>query len=135
MGRLRDIRALAPAHPCPPPGGTLRRFGSKPLPGGGRSASSDYLRSGIRTAVPTARLPGITPEEVRMPRRVVSLVSALGLVLPPFAPSAEATPVTVKVMTLNIFYGGDEWNLRTGQWCVDGAGCPATKEEVVFQIE
>jgi exonuclease III len=74
-----------------------------------------------------------------MSRRVVSLSSALGLVLLLFTPAAEATPVTVppivRVMTLNIFYGGDEWNLRTGQWCVNPAGCPETVEHVVSTIE
>jgi endonuclease/exonuclease/phosphatase family metal-dependent hydrolase len=70
-----------------------------------------------------------------MPRRLLALVSSLGLVLLLFTPSARAAPVTVKVMTLNIFYGGDEWNLETGQWCVDPAGCPETMGHVVSTIE
>jgi endonuclease/exonuclease/phosphatase family metal-dependent hydrolase len=70
-----------------------------------------------------------------MPRRVVAPISALGLVLLLFSPAARAAPVTVKVMTLNIFYGGDEWNLENGQWCVDAAGCPETMEHVVSTIE
>jgi endonuclease/exonuclease/phosphatase family metal-dependent hydrolase len=68
-------------------------------------------------------------------RRLLALSSTLGLVLLLFTPSARAAPVTLKVMTMNIFYGGDEWNLRTGQWCVDKAGCPETMDEVVSTIE
>lgn len=70
-----------------------------------------------------------------MPRRLVALIGALGLVVLLFSPTATAAPVTVKVMTLNIFYGGDEWNLRTGQWCVNPAGCPGTMAHVVSTIE
>jgi endonuclease/exonuclease/phosphatase family metal-dependent hydrolase len=69
-----------------------------------------------------------------MARRLLALVSSLGLVLLSFTATARAAPVTVKVMTLNIFYGGDEWNLRTGQWCVDPAGCPETIGHVVSTI-
>jgi endonuclease/exonuclease/phosphatase family metal-dependent hydrolase len=50
------------------------------------------------------------------------------------APSATAAPSTLKVMTLNIFYGGDEWNLDTWQWCPRPAGCPETMLEVVRTI-
>ena len=70
-----------------------------------------------------------------MSRRVVSLIATVGLVLLLFTPTAGASPVTVKVMTLNIFYGGDEWNLQTGQWCVNPAGCPETMQHVVSTIE
>ena len=70
-----------------------------------------------------------------MLRRVVALVAALASV-PLLAPRpAAADPVTVKVMTLNIFYGGDEWNLDTGQWCSDRAGCPETLLHVADEIE
>ncbi len=70
-----------------------------------------------------------------MSRRLLALSSALGLMLLLFTPTAEATPITVKVMTLNIFYGGDEWNLDTGQWCADAAGCPETIGHVVSAIQ
>jgi hypothetical protein len=30
---------------------------------------------------------------------------------------AEPEPVTLRVMTFNIFYGGDELDLATGDWC------------------
>ncbi|MGH2680146.1 MAG: endonuclease/exonuclease/phosphatase family protein [Actinomycetota bacterium] len=70
-----------------------------------------------------------------MHRRLVALIGALALVLLLFTSTATAAPITVKVMTLNVFYGGDEWNLRTGQWCVDKAGCPETIGHVVSAIE
>ncbi|HEX5938634.1 MAG TPA: endonuclease/exonuclease/phosphatase family protein [Actinomycetota bacterium] len=71
-----------------------------------------------------------------MLRRLIAIVPVLVLALAtvPSTP-AVAAPVTVKVMTLNIFYGGDEWNLDTGQWCVDKAGCPETIAHVVSTIE
>jgi endonuclease/exonuclease/phosphatase family metal-dependent hydrolase len=70
-----------------------------------------------------------------MSRRLVALASALVLAILLLPSPAAASPVTVKVMTLNIFYGGDEWNLDTGQWCMDAAGCPETMQHVVSTIE
>jgi Endonuclease/Exonuclease/phosphatase family len=70
-----------------------------------------------------------------MLRRVVVLAAALATVPLLVPPPAAATPVTIKVMTLNVFYGGDEWNLETGQWCNDAAGCPETLEHVVAEID
>ena len=70
-----------------------------------------------------------------MARRLLVLTGSLGLVLLLLTPVVRAAPVTVKVMTLNVFYGGDEWNLETGQWCVDKAGCPETIDHVVSTIE
>ena len=70
-----------------------------------------------------------------MRRRSVALLLVVltGLSLTAASP-AEAATVTVKVMTFNIFYGGDEWNLDTGQWCMDPAGCPETMDHVVDAI-
>jgi hypothetical protein len=48
------------------------------------------------------------------------------------APSAA--PLTLRVMTLNIFYGGDELNLTTGTWCSRPDGCPETLAKVVEAI-
>ena len=70
-----------------------------------------------------------------MSRRLVVLLSVIGLASLAIPPAAAATPVTVKVMTLNIFYGGDEWNLETGQWCRRPAGCPETLRHVLATIE
>src|SRR5688572_4600539 len=67
-------------------------------------------------------------------RSILALALLLGLAVLPIVPAAAAAPVTLKVMTFNIFYGGDEWNLDNGQWCVDPAGCPETLTEVVRTI-
>ena len=37
-------------------------------------------------------------------------------------------------MTLNIFYGGDEWKPATGHWCTAPAGCPETLGQVAATI-
>ena len=52
------------------------------------------------------------------------------------ATSAHATDgsVRLRVMTLNIFYGGDELDLRTGDWCALRRGCSATFEQVIRTI-
>lgn len=42
-----------------------------------------------------------------------------------------AAPVPLRVMTLNIFYGGDELNLTSGTWCNRPDGCPETLERVI----
>ena len=69
-----------------------------------------------------------------MSRRLVVLLSMLGLASLAIPPATAASPATVKVMTLNIFYGGDEWNLENGQWCVRPTGCPETMKHVVSTI-
>jgi endonuclease/exonuclease/phosphatase family metal-dependent hydrolase len=42
--------------------------------------------------------------------------------------------VRLRVMTLNIFYGGDELDLRTGDWCTKRSGCSATFAKVLETI-
>jgi Endonuclease/Exonuclease/phosphatase family len=42
--------------------------------------------------------------------------------------------VTLRVMSFNIFYGGDELNLQTRQFCKDSAGCPETLDQVANAI-
>jgi len=42
--------------------------------------------------------------------------------------------VTLRVMSFNIFYGGDELNLQTRQFCKDPAGCPETLDQVANAI-
>ena len=69
-----------------------------------------------------------------MSRRLVVVLGVLGLVVMSFPTVAAAIPATVKVMTLNIFYGGDEWDPAAGHWCRDAAGCPETLEEVADTI-
>lgn len=49
-------------------------------------------------------------------------------------PLGVSAPTTLRVMTFNIFYGGDELNLGTGRWCVNPNGCQATFAKVVGAI-
>ena len=48
--------------------------------------------------------------------------------------TASSPIVTLKVMSFNIFYGGDELNLQTRQFCKDAAGCPETLDQVAVAI-
>jgi endonuclease/exonuclease/phosphatase family metal-dependent hydrolase len=50
------------------------------------------------------------------------------------AAPAPTASTTLKVMSFNIFYGGDELNLQTRQFCRDPAGCPETLEQVAAAI-
>ena len=55
----------------------------------------------------------------------------------PQAAGAGARPavaIELRVMTLNIFYGGDELNLTNGQFCLRPDGCPETLAKVVEAI-
>jgi endonuclease/exonuclease/phosphatase family metal-dependent hydrolase len=49
-------------------------------------------------------------------------------------PDRPVPSVRLRVMTLNIFYGGDELNLQTGTWCSRYDGCPETLEKVLEVI-
>jgi endonuclease/exonuclease/phosphatase family metal-dependent hydrolase len=65
------------------------------------------------------------------------IACAAALVVALFAASAAPAPTagtTLKVMSFNIFYGGDELNLQTRQFCRDPAGCPETLDQVVAAI-
>jgi endonuclease/exonuclease/phosphatase family protein len=62
---------------------------------------------------------------------LASLLAALAVASPAPAPTVSTT---LKVMTFNIFYGGDELNLQTRQFCRDPAGCPETVDQVVAAI-
>jgi endonuclease/exonuclease/phosphatase family metal-dependent hydrolase len=48
--------------------------------------------------------------------------------------TASASSMTLRVMSFNIFYGGDELNLQTRQFCRDPAGCPETLDQVAAAI-
>jgi len=66
---------------------------------------------------------------------VTSVVALAGLApVAVAAPAVEPTAV-VRVMTLNVFYGGDELDLRTGSWCHRPAGCAETLAQVEHVIE
>src|SRR5262245_12167336 len=59
---------------------------------------------------------------------------ALASAAPQSGQSAPGSTATLKVMTFNIFYGGDELNLQTRQFCKDPAGCPETLDQVAAAI-
>jgi hypothetical protein len=63
-----------------------------------------------------------------------ALAALLGLAGSPVAAGTSGTTV-IRVMTLNIFYGGDELNLHTGGWCTRSAGCPRTLQQVIHVID
>jgi endonuclease/exonuclease/phosphatase family metal-dependent hydrolase len=46
----------------------------------------------------------------------------------------ETSTETLKVMTFNVFYGGDDYDLTTGKFCKVTNGCPETLERVVATI-
>ena len=60
--------------------------------------------------------------------------------LAPMTPSAAVSPaavpqqqddrVSISVLTLNIFYGGDDYDLATGDWCPVPDGCPGTLRKI-----
>jgi endonuclease/exonuclease/phosphatase family metal-dependent hydrolase len=56
------------------------------------------------------------------------------LAAPERGETAPDPSISLRVMTFNIFYGGDELNLRTRQFCKDAAGCPETLEQVAEAI-
>ena len=43
-------------------------------------------------------------------------------------------PVSLSVMSLNIFYGGDDYDLATGDWCPVADGCPRTLRKLARYI-
>jgi hypothetical protein len=68
-------------------------------------------------------------------RRGVLAAALIGtLVGAGVAPIASASPApptaVIRVMTLNIFYGGDELDLQTGNFCHKSGGCPETLAKV-----
>ncbi|WP_433381180.1 endonuclease/exonuclease/phosphatase family protein [Actinoplanes sp. CA-142083] len=58
---------------------------------------------------------------------LAALTAAATLVAP--APHHDAT-TQIRVLSLNIFYGGDELDLATGDFCATPDGCPATLRQV-----
>ena len=52
--------------------------------------------------------------------------------LGPFGGASDKA--TLKVMTFNVFYGGDDYDLQTGEFCAKTNGCSATLDKVVAAI-
>ena len=74
----------------------------------------------------------------RWSRLVLLVVLAAAAITPSASASgapAEAAPrgtagTTISVLSLNIFYGGDDYDLATGDWCPVADGCPRTLRKV-----
>lgn len=73
------------------------------------------------------------------PRRSLAALVMIGLLAltggAPVAGGSSTDTTVVRVLNLNIFYGGDELNLHTGKWCLKGAGCAETLEQVIHVID
>ncbi len=66
---------------------------------------------------------------------VLSLAAVVAATLTPLSPASAGGAVRLKVMSFNIWYGGDEVALGYRHWCYDPAGCPETMEKVLEAIE
>jgi endonuclease/exonuclease/phosphatase family metal-dependent hydrolase len=87
---------------------------------------------------------GLPNEDVR-PRSVLrlsaALVSALLLTAVALAPATQVAAdepgdeVELRVLAFNIFYGGDELNMKSFNWCRRAGGCPETFAQVVEAIQ
>lgn len=79
-----------------------------------------------------------SPFLLSFPPAVLAAACLAGVALPPAAGSIQAAPAQVttrlRVMNLNIFYGGDELNLQSGNFCVRADGCPETLALVIEAI-
>ena len=75
---------------------------------------------------------------VRKAGLVLALVVAL---LVPAAPAPAAppldapAPISLSVMSQNTFYGGDDFDLTTSDWCPTANGCPAALRRLAHVIE
>jgi hypothetical protein len=65
---------------------------------------------------------------------VLLTVAACAAGAAPAADAGGSKAVTVRVMTQNIFHGGDELNLHTGGFCHRETGCTATLEQIAVAI-
>ena len=65
---------------------------------------------------------------------IALLAAVLAALCAASAAPAPTASTTLKVMSFNIFYGGDELNLQTRQFCKDPAGCPETLDQVAAAI-
>ncbi|HSL10299.1 MAG TPA: endonuclease/exonuclease/phosphatase family protein [Actinomycetota bacterium] len=72
----------------------------------------------------------------RITRAALAFTILAGALLPLASTvPASAQPVPVRVMTLNVLYGGDELDLDTGGWCTKPRGCHAALRQIVRTIE
>ena len=112
----------------------------------GDSHARELYAQTQRTAFPpltrlAERLTVVPIPRHRIIRRGLRLLAAWLLICATLASPAAARNdegeqggVRLRVMTLNIFYGGDELDLRTGDWCAKRRGCPAAFAKVLETI-
>ncbi len=62
----------------------------------------------------------------------LAVVFSMSTDVGPFGDSTER--VTLKVMTFNVFYGGDDYDLKTGEFCAETNACTETLDKVVAAI-
>jgi endonuclease/exonuclease/phosphatase family metal-dependent hydrolase len=55
-------------------------------------------------------------------------------VSPESSAGADPGDMRISVMSLNIFYGGDDLDLTTGDWCPVADGCPSTLRKVAHLV-
>jgi len=71
-------------------------------------------------------------------RLLLALLAVIAAGVSTAAPAGADSPptaVTMKVMTQNIFHGGDELNLRTRQFCHRETGCVRGLQKIAFAIQ
>jgi hypothetical protein len=67
---------------------------------------------------------------------VAALLAASAAIRPPDAAGSQQSDASLRIrlLTINIFYGGDEINLTSGNWCTRPDGCPETVDRVTETI-
>jgi Endonuclease/Exonuclease/phosphatase family len=65
---------------------------------------------------------------------LIAIAATLCFSLTASSGATTLASIQLRVMSFNIFYGGDELNLQTGQFCKDAAGCPETLDQVAVAI-
>ena len=65
---------------------------------------------------------------------IASVMMCQGLLFASSAPAGADADFELRVMTFNIFYGGDEMDLDTQKFCLNPAGCDETLDKIVDTI-
>lgn len=61
---------------------------------------------------------------------MAALAAVVLISMTPAVPAAASAGTRLRVLSLNIFYGGDDLDLATGRFCTVPDGCPATLRQV-----
>jgi hypothetical protein len=80
----------------------------------------------------------MTVEAAMKTRRLIVVFACIAVIAlaggAPVGAGSTTDTAVVRVLNLNIFYGGDELDLRTGSWCLRPSGCSETLEQVSHVI-